>query len=254
MITEIRTLLEQYASWLKESTNLREIDEYVEITTPYLDRHNDYIQIYAKRLEDRYLLSDAGYVINDLELSGFNVDTPRRKEILKVTLQGFGVQLSGSSLEVTASESDFPERKHSLVQAILSVNDLFYTASPSTTSFFHEEVTAWLEALAIRFTPAVKFTGKSGYDHRFDFVIPRSQSEPERVVSAINRPDRNVTQALVFSWYDTRDLRFPDARAYAILNDSDRNIPANVMSAMQSFDLNPVPWSSREKTQSVFTN
>ena len=32
MITEIRTLLEQYASWLKESTNLREIDEYVEIT------------------------------------------------------------------------------------------------------------------------------------------------------------------------------------------------------------------------------
>jgi hypothetical protein len=37
-------------SWLKDRTTLREVNgEYVEITTPYIDRHNDALQIYARR-------------------------------------------------------------------------------------------------------------------------------------------------------------------------------------------------------------
>ncbi len=43
MISEIEELLEAYHSWLRDKTVLRQIDDWVEITTPYLDRHNDYI-------------------------------------------------------------------------------------------------------------------------------------------------------------------------------------------------------------------
>ena len=46
---EIEKLLNDYRAWLKEKTTLREINsEWVEITTPYLDRHNDALQIYAR--------------------------------------------------------------------------------------------------------------------------------------------------------------------------------------------------------------
>ena len=39
-------LVDNYYSWLRERTQLKDLDRAVEITTPFLDRHNDYIQIY----------------------------------------------------------------------------------------------------------------------------------------------------------------------------------------------------------------
>ena len=39
---EIEKLLDDYRVWLKDKTTLREVNsKWVEITTPYLDRHND---------------------------------------------------------------------------------------------------------------------------------------------------------------------------------------------------------------------
>ncbi|MEA2034873.1 MAG: hypothetical protein U9N40_05230 [Euryarchaeota archaeon] len=48
MINEIQSLLDEYTCWLKEKIQVRQVDGWVEITTPYLDRHNDYLQIYAQ--------------------------------------------------------------------------------------------------------------------------------------------------------------------------------------------------------------
>ena len=49
MICDVQRLLEDYLAWLKDKTKLRQIDNWIEITTPYLDRHNDCIQIFAKK-------------------------------------------------------------------------------------------------------------------------------------------------------------------------------------------------------------
>ena len=58
MINEIQSLVDEYTRWLKEKTLIRRVDEWVEITTPYLDRHNDYLQIYARRRNGDYVLTD----------------------------------------------------------------------------------------------------------------------------------------------------------------------------------------------------
>lgn len=249
MIQDIQKLVERYSVWLKHRTNLREVGDCVEITTPYLDRHNDYLQIYAKRANGGFVLTDDGYVVDDLELSGCKIDSPKRQAMFNATLNGFGVEAKGNALQVKASSNNFSLRKHNLVQAMLAVNDLFYLASPTVASLFQEDVTAWLDLSAIRYTPSVKFTGKSGYDHRFDFVIPKSEAQPERVIRAINRPGRDTAQAMAFSWIDTREVRSPGARAYAILNDSEKVISENILDAMRSYEVNPVPWSTREETQ-----
>ncbi|HNY35282.1 MAG TPA: DUF1829 domain-containing protein [Methanothrix soehngenii] len=98
---------------------------------------------------------------------------------------------------------------------MLAVNDLFYLASPMVSSLFLEDVVAWLDENGIRYTPNVKFTGKSGYDHLFDFVIPKSKKRPERILQAINRPSRDEAGATAFAWIDTREVRASDSRAYA---------------------------------------
>ena len=59
------------------------------------------------------------------------------------------------------------------------------------------------------YTPAVKFTGKSGYDHLFDFVIPASKIKPERILRAINRPNRQNVINLVFSWNEEDGVILP---------------------------------------------
>jgi len=246
MIDEIQSLLDRYRAWLKDKTVVRQVNDWVEITTPYLDRHNDYLQIYARRQNGDYLLTDDGYVLHDLASSGCALDSAKRQALLKSTLNGFGIQLEKERLEVKASPGNFGLRKHNLVQAMLAVNDLFYLASPVVASVFLEDVIAWLELHEIRYTPKVKFTGKSGYDHLFDFVIPRSKSKPERILQAINRPNRNSAQALAFSWIDTREVRASESRAYAILNDSDQPLHASVLDALRTYDLRPVPWSNRE--------
>lgn len=246
MIDEVQKLLDQYIAWLKDKTALRQIQDYVEITTPYLDRHNDHLQIYAKRENGGYLLSDDGYVVGDLRLSGCELESRKRKDLLRLTLNGFGVQLDGDALSVHASRDNFALRKHNLVQAMLAVNDLFYLAVPMVASLFLEDVASWLSLHDIRFTPKVKFTGKSGYDHLFDFVIPASKKEPERILQAINRPNRDTAQAIAFGWIDTKDVRPANSRAYAFLNDSDQTPSAAVVDALKSYDVHPVLWSGRE--------
>lgn len=249
MTQDVQALLDRYWVWLRDRTSLREIGDWVEITTPYLDRHNDCLQIYAKKANAGIILTDDGYILDDLEQSGCKIDSPKRQALFKMTLNGFGVQLEGNALEVRTSAEKFPLRKHDLVQAMLAVNDLFYLASPTIASLFHEDVVAWLDLSDIRYTPNVKFTGKSGYDHRFDFVIPKSRVRPERVLRAINRPNRDTAQAMAFSWIDTREVRAPETRAYAILNDAEQAVSENVLDAMRSYDVNPIPWSIRDEVK-----
>ena len=229
---------------------LRELDDaWVEITTPYLDRHNDALQIYAKRLKDGYLLSDDSYIIHDLETAGCSLSTAKRHRLLEMTLHGFGVKLNKEALEIHATTETFPLRKHSLIQAMLAVNDLFYTAKPMVESLFLEDVTNWLDAAEVRYTSKVKFTGTSGYDHLFDFVIPRSKQEPERVVQAINRPTRDSAADFIFRWNDTRAVRSPEAQAYAILNDVESHLSTSVTEALRNYGIHAIAWSSRSETE-----
>jgi hypothetical protein len=130
---------------------------------------------------------------------------------------------------------------------MLAVNDMFYLAAPVVASLFCEDVVAWLDLHDIRYTPKVKFTGKTGYDHLFDFVIPKSRRQPERILQAINRPNRDTAQSVAFSWIDTREVRPPDSRAYAIVNDADHAIPGSVLDALRSYDVTPVCWRQREQ-------
>ncbi|HNS39610.1 MAG TPA: DUF1828 domain-containing protein, partial [Promineifilum sp.] len=94
MINDIERRLDEYLVWLRDKTAVKQIDDHwVEITTPFLDRHNDYLQIYARRENGSYLLTDDGYIIDDLEQSGCNLDTPKRQAILRITLANLGVQV-----------------------------------------------------------------------------------------------------------------------------------------------------------------
>ncbi len=245
---ECQDLVNKYIEWLKQNISVADKEGICEITTPFLDRHNDCLQIYVKKDGDNLVLSDDGYILRDLKLSGFEVTTEKRKQLVNAVLGGFGAQLRGTDEIVTVAKVDnFPQKKHNLIQSMLALNDMFMTAKSMVESIFKEDVEKFLRLHEIRFTPLVKFTGKSGFDQSFDFVIPSSKDQPERVIKVVNRPTRQNISFLIFSWTDTKEVRPGKSTIYGFLNDNEQSVSTDLESALEQYDIKPVLWSKREE-------
>lgn len=98
----------------------------------------------------------------------------------------------------------------------------------------------------MRYTPRLKFSGKSGYDHYFDFVVPASRKQPERLIRAVSKPTRDLAESLAFSWIDTKEVRAPDSKLYGFLNDTEKSPALSVVDALKSYNIVPVLWSERK--------
>lgn len=238
--------MESYLAWLREGLSAAKVESGCELTTPFLDRHNDHLQIYAERRNGTIVLSDDGYVLADLRASGLEIDTPKRKELFQSTLNGLGVRIREDELYVEASEKDLGAKVHALVQGMLAVNDMYVMGQARVAGFFFEDVKAFLDDHDVRYSERVKVAGRSGYDHTVDFLIPKSRTRPERFVQAINAPTKDTIRPYLFGITDTRKLRGADAQAFAFLNDEDNTVAANVAEALASYDVVPAPWSERE--------
>lgn len=248
MDDDCQTLVDSYARWLHGGLQAARVEGACELTTPFLDRHNDHIQIYAERADGRILLTDDGYVLADLRASGLDIDTDKRRDVLASTLRGFGVHLHGEELRIEASSANLGGRVHSLVQAMLAVNDMYVMSQHRVAGFFFEDVRAFLDQHDVRYVPRVKISGTSGYDHTIDFLIPRSRSRPERLVQAISVPQRDHIVPFLFSITDTRQTRGLDAEAIAFLNDEGTvRIAPNVTEALAEYEVTPAYWSAREE-------
>ena len=248
MITEeSEKLIQSYIEWFKKKIDVKDINGIYEVTTPFLDRHNDYITLYIKKSNGNYILTDNSYTIQDLRMSGCELNTGKRRQMLDTILNGFGIQLQDDEIMVEAKYDNFPQKKHNLIQAMLSINDLFAMASPIIVSLFREDVEKYLQTHDIRFTPSVKFPGKSGFDHLFDFVIPASRIKPERVIKAINNPNRDNILSFTFAWNDVKAIRRSDSNAYAILNDTEHSINRDHINALDQYGIKAIHWSHKEE-------
>jgi len=129
-LAAIKAMLDEHGS-LKDNTVLRWIDsDWIEVTTPHLDRHNDCLQVYIRKDGDSYELSDDGYTLNDLLNSGCALDCPERRELLETILSGFGVQLEGEQLLLKTTPEKFALEIHRFVQAMQAVPSALLDSFP----------------------------------------------------------------------------------------------------------------------------
>lgn len=242
---ELEAMVDQYFRWLRSSTDVRIIKGIGEITTPFIDRHNDFLQIYVQKDKDQFILTDLGHTISDLEMCGCNIDTKSRQKLFQETIRSLGVDSDGNELFVRANSSDLPLRKHSLIQAMLSVNDLFFTSKGYVSTLFYEDVSNWLLKNNIRFSKRVSFLGKSGSTNSFDYLISASNKAPERIIKTINNPTKDSARSAVFSWIDIKDSRDDGTKFFTILNDSDQELAGSVINTLNAYDIGVIPWSKR---------
>lgn len=252
---ECEKLIDAYVDWLHQGLSVDDVGGSCELTTPFLDRHNDHLQVYATRDNGKIILSDDGYILSDLRTSGLEVDTPKRKMVLDSVLKGLGVRAENNALLVEASATNIGQRLHSLVQAMLAVNDMSVMAQPRVANFFFEDVQNFLDTNDIRYTSRVKLAGKSGYDHGVDFLIPKSRKRPERILQAIATPKKDNIFAYLWALNDTRAARMdePAPEAYAFLNDQEQPVGGDVVEALNVYGVIPTIWAERSKFVDVLT-
>ncbi|HMO80955.1 MAG TPA: DUF1828 domain-containing protein [Pyrinomonadaceae bacterium] len=224
------------------------------ISTPFLDRHNDHVEVYLTKTNGNIRISDQGNTIADLKMSGFEVSTPKREQILKTTLNGFGVHVGeGNELYVDANQHNIGQKKHYLLQAIIAVNDMFNLAQETVYSLFKEDVEAFLRSSNVVFSKDIKITGKSGFDHNIDFLIPQSTTYRERLIKAVNTPKKDPIMSAIMAFTDIEQARETPTTQFVIYNDSERTVSSDVINAMVNYDIKPIPWSLRQEHRVAFS-
>lgn len=246
------SFIDLYLKWLKDNMRSKLLDndsgQYTQISTPFLDRHNDHIQLYVEVIKENILrLTDDSYTISDLEMCGCDItSSPKRRALLSTILNGFGVSREQDELYVTANYSNFPQKKHSLIQAILAINDMFFLSKSQVANMFLEDVQSFLDNNDILYVPNAQFNGVSGLTHTFQYTLPATRKKPERYIRAINDVNRDKIDSALFAWGDIKENRDLDSQLFVILNDSEKKIKNEYQNALNNYGAKTILWSKRE--------
>jgi len=246
-LKNIKELMNKYFEFLHSSFEIETIDKNIyKITTPFLDRRNDHITIYAIVFNDKIKLTDDSYTIEDLELEGIKFEGKRKKEF-ETILNGYGVYKEKNELFVIANEETFARKKHNFIQALININDMYLLSFPRISTIFLDDIKDFFDEKKLIYTQNVLIEGKSKISHKFDFLIPKQIrfNKAEALIKAINNPKVENIRAYLFSFEDIRKVgRNEDG--FFILNDKNK-INEKIYTALEEYDVTPLHWSKIEE-------
>lgn len=239
--------IDEYLKWLKENITEKQLKDCIEISTPFLDRHNDWLQIYVEETADgRIYLTDDGYILNDLQSCGIDFKSETRKKLLSNITNGYGVKIADNNeLYIIADMESFGQKKHILIQCMMSVSDLYITSKSNTASFFAEEVQLFFKEYNIPCVDNAYFLGKSGFMNKFDFTIPPNKTHSEILIKSINNPTNENIKLSLFQWEDTKEMRKNNTQLFIYFNDA-KHFSSNVINSCESYGIKAFAWKNRK--------
>jgi len=122
----IQQLIDTYLHYLHANFDIEKVEKNIyKIVTPFLDRRNDNIILYAiLKNEGKITLTDDSYTLDDLQLSGINFTKKREEELNKILLS-YGIFRKNNELFITTDHNSFAQKKHNFIQALISINDMY---------------------------------------------------------------------------------------------------------------------------------
>ncbi len=252
----VNSLMNDYYAFLKEKTLVSANDstDWVEISTPFIGLFNDTVDIYAKKQGHKIILSDDGNTLRDLELSGLEISrSPKRKELLDRILINYGVRINNDELTTEATERDFPQKKLNLISAISETADMYYLARHTVASVFREDVKAYLDEQELIYTPYFISKGSTGLEFTFDFQI--AYRNTEIVIKSFNSVNKMNLPHFLFTWDDIKKVREQQTQkeiiGLAVINDIDRDLSEEYLSALDSKGAQHILWSQRHSSENI---
>lgn len=253
---DIKQLITQYYGWLQDNTEVMggAGSDWFVISTPFIGMFNDTIEIYVKIEKNKIILSDDGHTISNLNDSGSGFSRSKsRKDIFTNILLNFGIKQIGEELRLECSANDFPQKKHSFLEALIAINDMFMLSRNNVSSIFKDDVEEYLNGIGLIYTKDFKFTGVSGIDFTFDFLI--AERKKEKIVRAINQLNKTTLTTFLYAWDDIHEIREKVSKkeisAFAIINDEEWPVRPDFIEAIKIKNADYILWSERNFEESI---
>lgn len=246
----IDQLKQEYLEWTQKKLKFERNDGFVEIVTPFVDMHHDYVSLFCSKESNGYKLSDDGYLINELNDLGVDVTkSSKRNQFFTMTLNIFGISFDSSTSELYVkfhTLSEYPERQQRLIQCVMRVSDMLLTSRNRVISFFTEDIANYFLENDVFFNESASFIGRSGRGQTFDFALPRTKRVKPKLIKAINNPTSESYKDPLLSFIDVQETK-SDHGFLVVANDTNIAISDKFVQSLENYNIKVLPWSDRNK-------
>lgn len=250
---ECNAVVSKCLEWLGEGFSAQYLGGDCVVTTPFLDRRNDHIQIRVRKRDGRYVISDGGTTMPDMVDGGFSLGKTVNKELVAYITSGYGVQLDdkANSLGVEADDTNVGQRMNFLLQAIMAMNsNVPVPALPkiSPRAQFENMVSDHLQSLDIFIKGKAGVPGISGYLHEMETVSSTSDSSSTRYFKAFHSPDKRSVKEFLFQLEDVHQYNGGNGirKSIAVLNDEKKPDCGSEINALEKYDVAHALWMKRD--------
>ena len=252
----VNDLIDKYYDFLKGRTTAFTDTgtNWAVISTPFLGLFNDALEVYAKKDNDKILLSDDGVTVRNLDLVGSTISrSPKRKELIDRILLNYGIQFVDNELTTEATENTFAQKKHNLISAISEINDMYMLAKHTVASIFKDDVREYLDEQRIIYTPQFISKGSTGLEFTFDFQI--AYREIEIVLKSFNSINKLNLPNFLFAWDDIKTVRERITNkkviGLAIINNEEKTVQDEFLDALKSKNADYILWTDRHSPDNI---
>ncbi|WP_435005142.1 DUF1828 domain-containing protein [Tundrisphaera lichenicola] len=252
MKIDVKDLLKTYLEWLGTQASQEQLDGgWSSITLPYLDRHNDYLQVFIREEFEGVRITDDGRIIRDLANIGCDLKAvgTKRRRLASTILRGMGLDIDAidtGEITTNAVNGDFAGKLHSVLMSMMAIDGLAVASPPNIAAIFKDDVVDWLRALNIDFQDGATYRGHSGNNHKFDFLVRSKTEGPSKILQVLSKPDRMHVQSFTYEVIDTlQAVQGVPPDFFALYSDS-QPLPQHLRNALYSHRIEPVQWSERD--------
>lgn len=250
---ECNAVVSKCLEWLGEGFSAQYLGGDCVVTTPFLDRRNDHIQIRVRKRDGRYVISDGGTTMPDMVDGGFSLRKTVNKELVAYITSGYGVQLDdkANSLGVEADDTNVGQRMNFLLQAIMAMNsNVPVPALPKITApeKFKGMVISHLRSKKISIKDIKKVPGTSGYRYNMETVFRNSDSSSTRYFKAFHSPDKRSVKEFLFQLEDVHQYNGGNGirKSIAVLNDEKKPDCESEINALEQYGVAHALWMKRD--------
>ena len=178
--------------------------------------------------------------------------TESRLAVLKDILNQFGIERNGDELTLTSDTADFADAENRFLQAIIKVGDMSMLANPMCRRILQMTFVCSLMRTTYGMWKTFNSVASLVCCARMTFVLPFTSKQPERFCTSITRPSQRLISGTLFSWEDTQAARKTPSELVVFLNDSDRRIDNQLITALEKYNAYPIKWSEREFKENLY--
>lgn len=229
----------------------RLVDDYLEITTPFVYPDGDLVNVFIKILSDgKMVVSDYGETLRYLVDSDFDpTGTTKRREQFSQTITYFGLEYQNGELFKTVERNEeLFGTIFDLGQSAIRITDLLLTKRVNYIASFRDSVKTFLDENEIEYEPDYEVKAGNESIYQLDFAIRTKRNELSllSLVTTTSPANANaVVNRTVRIWNDIRNNKSLHASYISLVDDS---IPVWRPEMVKSLEFvsKVYSWSHRE--------